>query len=104
MAGSQAASTVNTTVIRNNFTAPLIAYSTVGLKALGVLLVFGQFHVKLQARMKRILFLSWLLVALSVQAAGKQSRPNILFAFADGWRRCARVCEGGWATLTEWSD
>ena len=39
--------------------------------------------------MKRILFLSWLLVALSVQAAGKQSRPNILFAFADDWGRYA---------------
>lgn len=39
--------------------------------------------------MKRILFFSWLLVALSVQAAGKQSRPNILFAFADDWGRYA---------------
>jgi len=56
VAGSQAASTVNTTVVRNNFTASLIAYSTVGLKALEVLPVFGQFHVKIEARMKRILF------------------------------------------------
>ena len=89
VAGSQAASTINVTVVRSNFTNSLIAHSAVGLKTLGVLLVFGQFHVKIEAHMKRILFFSWLLVALSVQAAGKQSRPNILFAFADDWGRYA---------------
>ena len=38
------------------------------------------------ARVKRILFLSFLLVALGAQAV---ERPNILFAFADDWGRYA---------------
>jgi len=50
------------------------------------LLVFRLLDGRIAARMKRILFLSLLLLALNLHAA---KRPNILFAFADDWGRYA---------------